>query len=260
MKAIPGTEVLSALHLLPFLSPNRHRLFSAVMQRGVRIESAMEWLYADPFLLSALMDAENPCESARSLIESAGMGKLRRLAMQLRLKQSPPHAMTWSAEKFLRQASVTAECVRSLADVLKSDPSGLAYTGGLFHDIGEALLAVSMPRLYDDIYAVSRITRREIPGIESELLGCDHAALSAMVLRGWNLPAAICDSVEYHHKPEAAPENARQMAFLLKEADDYFTSKSMACMAVASFSFANLSVTNTCMTYSPGASFAPSES
>lgn len=260
MKAIPVTEVLSALPMLPFLSPNRQRLFSAFMQRGVKLESAIEWLAADPLLLSALVDAENPCESARSQIDAAGVGKLRRLAMQLRLKQSPNFAKTWSVEKFLRQASVTAECVQSMAQVLKADAIGLAFIGGLFHDIGEALLAVAMPRLYDDIQAVSRITGREIPCIESELLGCDHAGLSAMVLRGWNLPAAICDSVEYHHRPEAAPENARQMAFLLKEADDYFTSKSIACMAVDSFSFANLSVTRTCMTYSPGANFAPNES
>lgn len=268
MKAVRGSETLGSLQLLPFFSPNRQRLFSAAMQRGVNSESVSGWLDCDPLLLSALMDPDNPCESTRSVIDTASKGRLRLLAMQLRLKQTPQHAATWSPEKFLRQASVTAECVRNIAAAVpqfntklsNDDHQNLAYLGGLFHDLGEALLAIAMPKIYDDIQAVSRLTLREIPDIELEVLGYDHASLSAMVLRGWNLPDTICDSVEFHHKPEAAPDTARQLAFLLKEADDYFTSKSMACMAIDSFSFANLSVTTTCITYSPGANLVPSES
>ncbi len=260
MNVISARDALGALLWLPVLSPNRKSLFSAVMQRGVKPESMKALLGEDALLLSALMDADNPCESAGGRIEACGIGKLRRLALGLRFKQPAAHAITWSAERFLRQSSVTAGCVESVSQTLKSEHPGLAHFAGLFHDIGEALMAVSMPKVYDDIQAVARITNREISGIESELLGCDHARLSAMVLRGWNLPEAMCDSVEFHHRPESAPESARQLALLLFEADRYFTSKSMACMAVGSLSLDNLSVTTTCMTYSPGASFAPSES
>ena len=230
------------------------------MQREIKPDATLEWLANDPLLLSALMDADNPCESAGSVIAAAGVGKLRRIAMGIRFKQPPISPVAWSAMEFLRQSSATAGCVESISHALKSEYKGLVYLAGLFHDIGEALLAISMPRVYDDIQAVARITRREIPGIEAEVLGWDHAGLSAMVLRGWHFPAEICDSVEFHHRPQSAPERSSQLAFLLNEADNYFTSKSMACMATGSLSFDNLSVTRTCMTYSPGASFVPSES
>ena len=206
------------------------------------------------------MDAKNSCYNARSLIEAAKGTRMGALVMQLRVRSTPALPITWSAEKFLRKSSVTADCVAMLAEVLKAEDPDVAYLGGIFHDIGEAILAVGEPRTYDDIQAVSRITRRDILEIEREVLGWDHAALSAMVLRHWNLPSSICDSVEHHHKPESAPVEARQMALILKEADDYFTSKSIACMATDSFSLANLSVTNTCITYSPGGNFVPSES
>ena len=81
MKAIPAKEALCALQWLPIVSPNRQRLFSAAMQREIKPDATLEWLANDPLLLSALMDADNPCESAGGAIAAAGVGKLRRIAM-----------------------------------------------------------------------------------------------------------------------------------------------------------------------------------
>ena len=68
--------------------------------------------------------------------------------------------------EFLRQSSATAGCVESISHALKSEYKGLVYLAGLFHDIGEALLAISMPRVYDDIQAVALSLRKAVPLVE----------------------------------------------------------------------------------------------
>jgi len=182
------------------------------------------------------------------------------LAVRLKLQSPPQLPITWSPARFLRKASTTAACVDHLAHSLNWLEPDLTYLAALFHDIGEAALALADPHLFDDVQGVARITRRTICDVETEVMGWDHAALSAMALRQWNVSPAICDSVQYHHCPESAPAESRQLALILQMADAYFTSKSMACMATPSFSLANLSVTMTCNTYSPGVSPFPSES
>ncbi len=260
MRANPAQQVLSALQWLPFVSPNRQKFLRTFLQRGAESKAGMEWLNSDALILSSLIKPDSHCESLEGIVSGLGPWSFGSLALRARMQHVPPHALTWSASRFLRHSSVTADSAQHLVRILQQEKASAAYLGGLFHDIGTALLAISMPAMYDDIQGVSRLTHREVHNIEHEIFGFDHAGLSAMVLRQWNLPASLCDSVQFHHAPADAPEDARQLSYVLKEADDYFTSKSIACIASDSFSLANLSVTSTCKTYSPGANLVPSES
>jgi putative nucleotidyltransferase with HDIG domain len=75
-----------------------------------------------------------------------------------------------------------------------------AFAAGLLHDVGhlvlfglcgEAMAAVLEEALDEDC---------GLQVVEARRLGFDHAALGAAVLRDWQMPRKLCDTVGLHHR------------------------------------------------------------
>lgn len=77
-----------------------------------------------------------------------------------------------------------------------------AYTLGLFHDCGIALL-MSRFKNYNTILqeAYSR-EDKNISVTENELLNTNHSVVGYYVGKSWNLPAYLCEAIHEHHKIE----------------------------------------------------------
>jgi len=88
-----------------------------------------------------------------------------------------------------------------------------AYTLGMFHDCGLALLAKRMPA-YGDLLAQGRWA--EIPAVDHEQ-NTDHALLGEMVAKNWQLPDTIAQAIRHHHnlEPRDLPEAAGRLCALL---------------------------------------------
>lgn len=74
-----------------------------------------------------------------------------------------------------------------------------AYTLGLFHDCGVALL---MGRLKDYPKILQEAYAREDEGItatENGLLNTNHAVVGYYVGKSWNLPRYLCEAIHEHH-------------------------------------------------------------
>ncbi len=74
-----------------------------------------------------------------------------------------------------------------------------AYTLGMFHDCGLALLVKRMPA-YGDLLARGRWT--EIPAMD-HAQNSDHALLGEMVAKNWQLPEAVAQAIRHHHDLKA---------------------------------------------------------
>lgn len=78
-------------------------------------------------------------------------------------------------------------------------PRGLspdqAYTLGMFHDCGLALLVKRMPA-YEAVLAQGRWA--EIPAVD-HAQNADHALLGEMVAKNWQLPDTIAQAIRHHH-------------------------------------------------------------
>ncbi|MCP5278094.1 MAG: HDOD domain-containing protein [Thiobacillus sp.] len=75
-----------------------------------------------------------------------------------------------------------------------------AYTLGMFHDCGLALLAKRFPAYGE---ALAQDLWREIPALD-RAQNSDHGLVGEMVARNWQLPGEIAQAIRHHHEQKAA--------------------------------------------------------
>lgn len=88
----------------------------------------------------------------------------------------------------------------------------LAYTLGMFHDCGLALLLKRFPAYAD---ALDQSTWPDIPALD-HAHDTDHALLGEQVARNWQLPEGLAAAIRHHHDPAAeVPAEAARLNALL---------------------------------------------
>lgn len=93
---------------------------------------------------------------------------------------------------------------REVARKLRGDPE-LAFTAGLFHDLGRVALDTFFPAVYAKV--LEHAGSRAIRLIEAEraVLGYDHADIGAVLADRWRFPVEIVEGIAGHHHPEEYP-------------------------------------------------------
>lgn len=76
-----------------------------------------------------------------------------------------------------------------------------AFSLGLLHDLGSALLFRSDPDRYDDIVSRSVKTRRPLGDLEREAFGISHDTAAARVFSAWRFPDDFVAAAGGHHDP-----------------------------------------------------------
>lgn len=148
---------------------------------------------------SAMLGLSNPVGSASDAITVLGFAVVRSVAVSAAAglfdggRASLPDA-------FWRHSIEVAAATSLIGDRLDV-PRGEAFSAGLVHDVGEALLYRMDPMRYKKLL-------RSFPGETAELLqaeqaayGMTHEGVGAVALAKWKLPAALVDAVRYHHHP-----------------------------------------------------------
>lgn len=95
-------------------------------------------------------------------------------------------------------------------------PEGF-FVGGLLHDIGRLMLYLNAPDASRHILLRGEREAATASHLEREVLGFDHAALGAELIRMWRLPHSLQEMVAHHHNPiraQAIPD-----VFLIHYAD-----------------------------------------
>jgi putative nucleotidyltransferase with HDIG domain len=105
---------------------------------------------------------------------------------------------------FWRHGLATAIAAQSLARELALDDD-VAFTAGLLHDVGIAVLASQQPAALASAIAAARAADRPLAEVEAVLLGVDHAAIGAALAAHWHFPPAVVEAIARHHAPSAAP-------------------------------------------------------
>ncbi len=115
----------------------------------------------------------------------------------------------------------TAIASREIARFGKKEISpDLAFTGGILHDIGKALLSEFLKDSAEDI--LSKIEEGTVPDYisgEWERLGTDHCIVGGEVAKFWQLPDPLPEIIMYHHQPGEASERNRALVYAVHLGD-----------------------------------------
>ncbi len=88
-----------------------------------------------------------------------------------------------------------------IARRIHREPSPLVFTAALIHDIGKVMLNSFVAEQSDLIKELVQTRGISFLEAEKEVLGIDHAELSALIIEKWNFPREIFQATRFHHTP-----------------------------------------------------------
>jgi putative nucleotidyltransferase with HDIG domain len=103
-----------------------------------------------------------------------------------------------------RHACGTAAVAKSLALFTGKVPPDLAYTAGLLHDIGKAVLDQFMHAKRPLFYRYVEAGKVDLIEAEKDFFGATHPEAGKQLAVSWSIPATLVDVIAHHHHPEQA--------------------------------------------------------
>jgi putative nucleotidyltransferase with HDIG domain len=85
-----------------------------------------------------------------------------------------------------------------------------AFIAGLFHDIGQLVMASNLPEQYGAVFESLKKKSRPLVEVERELIGTTHAEVGAYLLALWGFADSAIEAAAYHHS--SMNETATQAA------------------------------------------------
>ncbi|WDN90010.1 hypothetical protein BuS5_02980 [Desulfosarcina sp. BuS5] len=81
------------------------------------------------------------------------------------------------------------------------------FTASLLHDVGKLVMGGFVQK---DLEKIWNAASKGVPfeAAEEMILGTNHAAIGAAILKRWSFPEKIVDAVRWHHNPEDAHEHS----------------------------------------------------
>jgi len=126
------------------------------------------------------------------------------------------HGSLWRHD--LRTAIASREVVTQTGADINPD---LAFTAGLLHDIGKALISDYLSGTAAEIIAkISAEQTSDYLSAEEEMIGFDHARAGHELALAWKLPAAIAEVIRFHHTPAAAQPEYRSLVYAVHLGDN----------------------------------------
>lgn len=117
---------------------------------------------------------------------------------------------TFSLEALAQHSWTTAVMARSVARAERQEAKILdqCFLAGLLHNVGQLVLAFSLPDEYAEVIARARREQLPVWQAEQESFGATHSDVGAYLLALWGLPNPIIEAVALQHQPArcAAPE------------------------------------------------------
>jgi putative nucleotidyltransferase with HDIG domain len=111
-----------------------------------------------------------------------------------------PKTSGLDAAQLWKHSLTSAFGCKFVAEDLELD-SNLLFTAGLLHDIGRVVLGKAKGNEYAQLLANAAATQTATLDCEKAAFGFTHAEVGACMMKTWNLPEPLIQSVRYHHQP-----------------------------------------------------------
>lgn len=125
--------------------------------------------------------------------------------------------------EFWVHSMVSGAASKNIAQNLGFSFASDAFVAGILHDMGILVIYNFMNDEFQKIYNLTKDNKLSIVQAEKEILGLTHQEIGKFLGEKWNLPLALCDSFNYHHRPSLAQNNKELVAII--HLVDYMTQK-----------------------------------
>jgi len=88
------------------------------------------------------------------------------------------------------------------------------FGAGLLHDIGRLVMCLKIPDQFCIAMDFARKSGDRWYKAEAKYFGFDHGGVGGALLRSWNLPKRLQESVAHHHNPSAAKNYGHEAAVI----------------------------------------------
>jgi HD-like signal output (HDOD) protein len=140
-------------------------------------------------------------QSVQQAVAVLGLRNLLKIVYGVVLKQSLGGAGAPALARFWDRSNYNAVVSAYLAGRLPGVSSDDAYTFGLFHDAGIAILMQKFSD-YKQTLMKANATPLAVTAIEDEHHHTNHVVVGALLARNWYLPDQVVWAIRYHHQPD----------------------------------------------------------
>lgn len=137
--------------------------------------------------------------SVQQAVAVLGLRNLLKIIYGVVLKQSLNSAEAQEMAHFWDSSNYNAVVSAYLAARLSSISTDEAYTFGLFHDAGMAILMQKFPD-YKQTVLLANAASSGVIAVEDLRHGTNHVTIGALLARNWYLPENVVWAIRYHHE------------------------------------------------------------
>ena len=141
-------------------------------------------------------------EQAVSLL---GLNILKSLVLSVHAfsRFNPARTKKFSLENLWQHSLTVGEYARKIAAHQKDEQKNIDYAllAGMFHEVGQLILASELPQKYQDAVTLAQKENIELHEAQLLTIGASHEQLGAYLLGLWGFSKPIIDAVLFQHQP-----------------------------------------------------------
>ncbi|HLW77168.1 MAG TPA: HDOD domain-containing protein, partial [Bryobacteraceae bacterium] len=206
-ETLPAPDLSRLAGRLPAFSPVALRLISIIGDENVPFKEVAKLIQVDPAISGEVLRLANSGfygrrSTVRSILHAIGLLGVRRISTLVVTaalwnglpKKSTPFVKAWWRHSIA--SALVAEYIRGAGEAADS-----AYTASLLHSIGQLAFYQYSPAIYESVVVDAVSQGANLVECERRAFGVDHAVLADWILRSWNVPVSIRESIGGHHSP-----------------------------------------------------------
>lgn len=204
---------IQSIGRIPTLPSIMARILEALEDKDSSVDDITAILAADPIITARILRlANSPFFGSRFEIDSihravvtVGFEAVKQLALATTVLDSLARKKQscLDPEDFWMHALGSAKAAQLLAfSARRIAVPEACFTGGLLHDLGKFILALSLPREYGEVLRTVAREKSSMCAIEQEKLNTDHTEVGGWLAERWNFPELIVAAVRYVDQPE----------------------------------------------------------
>ena len=208
---ISKKEIIARLRQLPSLPSIVQEVIASLNNTGLNTALLANKIAQDQGLSAKVLRVANSTfyglprkvGSIQDAVVVLGFDTVRSLVLSAGMVQTFPPApgSLFDRQAYWQRSFRVATIAKALANNFRQSQQ-LAFTAGMFYDIGQMVLDLCIPERYSALLKRHAVSDLLLIEIEQSDLGFDHAEIGAEVIRLWNFPQEIERVVHYWHRPE----------------------------------------------------------